>query len=592
MGLSYVQSNSKREIVASSSFCLKEPHCPLILSFRSLRSTQYKPSVVAFLAVKILETRSYSFSSPGFLAHLFAAVTSQPDAMATSLELPHAVENQMAAPNANRSGWATKNDWTKHQALIGELYRGHLLAEVMKYMESHHGFRATFVTQFLILPVLLLTSCRVKMYKIRIKQWGLDKKSKENEMRAIVHKKKQLRDQGKRVEFHVRNRPVDYQDVVRYWERKGVSIDDVIAQRAESKTPEAVDYFTSPASPIMLPESMAIPERILISIRDYCKGSFENGIWIAMYSRASCEKTKVTENAIVHLDALNEQCETACMLFARNHFQEAGQSLLSATSEIKRILSAEHPLTMAYIFEIVATLFRARRHEIALAILRQFSALAEILMGERHPLRCICGWFALMHPLQFEDTIVRCSRSTGDYCGNLVGPMKWLTLISRRIVQAVDIGHDTSHKTFVLQDLLHQCQATLGSLDVRTCETRLFLAYHYIKEKDHVEAARLGWDIIAHSQRPECSGFGVLHHAVGLWILARSHYAMGETFSAELYLREAIDVLILERGPQDSRVRTWLIVLEMFLREQGQLSSAAQVQARWRKSLQDSADDS
>lgn len=33
------------------------------------------------------------------------------------------------------------------------------------------------------------------MYKTRIKQWGLAKKSKENDMRVIVHEKKQLEDQ-------------------------------------------------------------------------------------------------------------------------------------------------------------------------------------------------------------------------------------------------------------------------------------------------------------------------------------------------------------------------------------------------------------
>lgn len=106
------------------------------------------------------------------------------------------------------------------------------------------------------------------MYKTRIKQWGLDKKNKEKEMRTIVRKRKQLGDQGKSMAFCVRDRPFDYKDVVRYWERKGVSIADVIAQRNGSKTPEAVACFTAPAPPIAISESIAIPERILVSIRD------------------------------------------------------------------------------------------------------------------------------------------------------------------------------------------------------------------------------------------------------------------------------------------------------------------------------------
>lgn len=564
-------------------FALNEPHCPLILSFRTAAPDRNHQSSL-FWPSKPLKLH------PTPLAH-WASLNFQPDAMASLLEPPDAVGNPMATPNANQSGWATKKDWIKHQALIGQLYKEQPLAEVMEFMESQHGFRATLVTQLLVVLVLLLTSFRVKMYKTRVKQWGLDKKSKENEMRAIVRKKKQLGDQGKRITFRVRNRSVDYKDVVRYWERKGVSIDDVIAQRAESKTPEAVDCFTSPASPIMMPESMVIPERILVSIRDYCKGSFENRTWLATPD-GNCTTTKVQGDPVVHLNALSKHCETARALFANSHFQEAGQSLLSATSEIKRILSAEHPLTLTCLFEIGATLFHARRHEIALAILRQFSALAEILVGERHPLRFICGWLALMHPSQCEDIIIRCSRSIGDHFENLVGPMNWPTLISRLFIQLVDVGHDLSHKTFLLQGLLHQCQATLGSLDFRTCETRLSLAYHFIMKRDYVKAVRLGWDIVAHAQRPECLEFGVGHYAAGLWIVATSHYAMGETFSAELYLREAIDVLVSESGPHDGQARIWLLTLEDWLREQGQLGSAAQVQARWKKSLQDSTDDS
>jgi len=40
------------------------------------------------------------------------------------------------------------------------------------------------------------------------------------------------------------------------------------------------------------------------------------------------------------------QCELACRLFARHSFQEAGQTLICATTGIKKILLAEHPGTL------------------------------------------------------------------------------------------------------------------------------------------------------------------------------------------------------------------------------------------------------
>ncbi len=81
-------------------------------------------------------------------------------------------------------------------------------------------------------------------------------------MRAIVRKNKELRDQNKVITFIVRGHSVDYGLVVRYWERRGVRIEDFVAQRSESKTPEAVDRFISLPSPTPMPESITIRERI------------------------------------------------------------------------------------------------------------------------------------------------------------------------------------------------------------------------------------------------------------------------------------------------------------------------------------------
>ena len=65
--------------------------------------------------------------------------------MATSTDLSNAMETPNATPASNLSAWATKRDWIQHQALIGQLYKDQTLSEVMKFMESQHGFKATYV---------------------------------------------------------------------------------------------------------------------------------------------------------------------------------------------------------------------------------------------------------------------------------------------------------------------------------------------------------------------------------------------------------------------------------------------------------------
>ena len=67
--------------------------------------------------------------------------------MAASSVPPDVFGAPSATPQINRKGWASKDDWIKHQTLIGQLYRQQPLAEVMTFMEQEHSFRATFVFQ-------------------------------------------------------------------------------------------------------------------------------------------------------------------------------------------------------------------------------------------------------------------------------------------------------------------------------------------------------------------------------------------------------------------------------------------------------------
>ena len=377
--------------------------------------------------------------------------------------------------------------------------------------------------------------------------------------------------------FRTHGRFVDYKDVVRYREHKSARLEDDIARTTRSYSSGTKDCFAL-LSPSTMLGPMTNPECVLISIRDYYRGSFEVGIWFTTDPRMNCKTTKAQEDAMARLDALSEQCIRACRLFVKNHFQEVGRTLISATSEIKDILSAEHPMTLTYLFAILAYIYQQRRHEVALAILRQFSALAGIMMGERHPLHLICAWLASIHPSQLENMFVKCSVSTGDHFESLVGPMCRSTLVSRCLfIREVDAGREMVHKTSLLQNLLSKCEANLGYFDVRTFEIRLALAFHYLKKRDYIEAIKLGRYILAHEQHLQMSAQEANCYSEGVWIVPNSHYAFDETYSVEMFLREAIDLRMSGWGPYDGRATKWLFQLECWLLRQGHLSSAVSV---------------
>ena len=292
-----------------------------------------------------------------------------------------------------------------------------------------------------------------------------------------------------------------------------------------------------------------------------------------------CETRKPQADRYLHLNILCEQCHLACRLFGKHRFQDGGQTLVSATSGIKNILLEDDPMTLPDIFSMVMNMFRWRRGEIALTVLRHISALGKLYVGVGHPLVAICGWLASTDPSQLEEVIAKCSQSTGDHFESIIGPMNRSTLFSRlRHIQRV---RDKCRKGFLLQDLLRKCEATLGFPDRRTLEFRLSLAFHHFNQRDYVVAANLGRDIVAQAQHLERQGERTHFHCEGPYIIARSQYALGEIYLAEAHLHEAIELLTSHFGVLGVRVKTWLVQLEEWLVARGQLSSDTQVRKRW-----------
>ena len=370
-----------------------------------------------------------------------------------------------------------------------------------------------------------------------------------------------------------------------------MAIDDLIAQRTKSTTPEAVICLTSPASPLVMPESMAIPERILTKVRDYFKGSFESGTWFTSSPDAACQTRKDRGNGTRLLDGLIEQCVAACKLFADNHFQEAGQVLITATSAIKDIVLEENPETLRHLFGLIVWLLQQRRYEIALSILRQISALAKILLGLEHPLHCICEWLAFIHASDPRNVISICIASICGHFESLVGPMHLSTLTSRRkFICEFDVEMETDYKIRALRGLLETCEATLGSLDNRTIETRLSLGLHYMFNQYYAEAIKIGQDIVADAQLLEVSNDRKLFKSEGLRLVAISQHDLGDAYSAVVNLREAIDSYISVYGSHNARARFWLMDLERWLIELRQLDSAVKVHERWRSLVSESSD--
>ena len=417
----------------------------------------------------------------------------------------------------------------------------------------------------------LLTSLNtysVKMYKSHIAKWGLDKKNKEPEMRAIVRKNKQRAEQGKRSNFLVRKRHLNFAEVVRYWQRKGVTIDEVIARSIASPTPEAVECFTPPvSSPMIPPEDLATPEYMLRTIRGYIAASFESGTWVKTDPRSACYSIK-DELGWDHAIDFSNLCKLVDKLFDRKKFEEMEKTLYAASAMSRKMLLAEHPESLKAILGLIAEMQSRKEHEIALRILRQLSAIGKELLGESHPLSLFVVWLAAMPWSQIRDIISRCFDVLIDDFESLVGHMHSSTLFFRLSLSELDFN------LAMLRKLLNKCESALGSYDERTLNVRAWLMVSTFMKGHYAEAERMGEDLLTyvqrHEERVQPGYFSTMSHAY----IAECKWALGEQHSAIQNLELAVHLQTMQYGAQDGSVRNWLFTLEQWYTRQGRLNEA------------------
>ena len=92
------------------------------------------------------------------------------------------------------------------------------------------------------------------MYKSRITKWKIDKNNKESDMAVILRKKTQRDAVGKGSSFRVRGKPVEIQEIMRYFKRKGTKQNP--AFRVASPTVTTPSYIVcSTPSPVPSPRA-------------------------------------------------------------------------------------------------------------------------------------------------------------------------------------------------------------------------------------------------------------------------------------------------------------------------------------------------
>ncbi|KAL8826504.1 MAG: hypothetical protein Q9191_003757 [Dirinaria sp. TL-2023a] len=420
------------------------------------------------------------------------------------------------------------------------------LGEVMEHMAKKHGF---------------ITSD--KTYKRRIKEWGLGKNSRAKEMSAVARKFAERKAISKPSIFRIRGQDVDYAEMVRYFGRRRITIEDVMAQRQTSSTPEAVMCFIPLQSPISTPKVLALPESTFAAVRDFMNGLFDSGTWVKTEELEDCYSIgdgRISSNPSgpQYLDTLYSSSWEACDLHELTNKEKAKAAQDSAIAALSYVLPLELPRTLLTLLTLVANLFsRYTRPGVIFALFHAVAGPGELLLGQQHPLPRIAKSLCRLNESDFREAGVNCLRTMADGFGNNLGPMHWTSLVTYS-------NHATLHG---LRELLSQCQANIGEHDFRTVEVRVRLLDELINERQYQVAERECHELLATVHMVKPPQYIPYCQAEGLYYLARCQKLLSERDLGVATLREAVDVRISAQGSGDVTARARIVELQAWLTE-------------------------
>ena len=426
------------------------------------------------------------------------------------------------------------------------------------------------------------------MFKKRVHKWGIDKKNKESEMRAVVRKDQQRRLIGKSSIFKTRGKRTEYKDAVRYWERKKLSVEDVLAScEARDITPEALECLTPVPSPPVTPAAFAVPEHILRVISDYCLGSFESGTWFSADPAWPCTSTKDTRSSIHDLDRFRNQTWNAASLFNQGEFWEAGQTLISSTSVIRETLLAENPLVLPTFFQLFIDLHWWRRPEIGIALMQQIITLGRIVLCEQHPIPKVTALLRKLNYDEQEDITEKTYSLFASHFESQLGFAHFSTMIFRHSHYQSDLRNNAQNGELKIRTLrgdIVKCEAFLGMQDLRCINLHIMLAESYRTIGQYDRAEREAVYILQVSQEVNTSRDQPELFAIGLRFLAINNLQQGNIIAGEAYAREYIASMMSTRGEYEPLARAMMLTLEEYLVRAGRLESARQLE-QWRRTI-------
>ncbi|KAG0649527.1 hypothetical protein D0Z07_4257 [Hyphodiscus hymeniophilus] len=430
---------------------------------------------------------------------------------------------------------------------------GKTLKEVMAVMEKEKGIKAT-----------------PKMYKDRIKQWGLDKNNKEHELAALLRKKTQRDGVGKQSILKVRGRTVPLETIQNYFRRKRISLGQLPARYANASTPPGISCASPEASPRLIhdvpralstPLSLKVPEELLFNIERYMSVSFGNGTWVGLED-GSLTNTASYED-LGDILMFWDYCVTGLLFFENKSFMKGRRAFSRSFGLVQGFLKAEDPRTIDILLGILLSAIAQNFLEIVTQITVYISDIASILLNSEHPWGGIFKFLGSIEPSRLKEALIQCWKCVNKVYVQWLGQFHALSLNSE--ARLIEVATDKNNLVDAEQRLrkLHvQCRAESGNKS--NCDVMSKLWGNLHRQAKYTEAESVACEMVNAAR--EAEDYMLVE---GLECASVAQFMQGKLDLAVRNMMEAVEFVCSHYGDSDTWALNKLVIEQQWLQHYG-----------------------
>jgi hypothetical protein len=338
-----------------------------------------------------------------------------------------------------RPVYATAEDWERYRPEISKLYYNDnkTLGEVQATMKTQYGFNATYARLIpYAWPRKLMTYSRINMYKKRISKWELHKNCKTAEKEAILRCMDTHEDlgidlgqpmlNGKPVRMHVLHRHrkekqkgdrlasekdhVDQEvlsDSCHSSKRKSFatvnSVTDSSANAKRARMQRQASTISVSFSRIADPADYRNTQDLLVQLDHYIDAKLDGNPYTAL---EAWEKSSILPRGGIQISYTFQNKALVCRFDDDNDIfqgfgvvatcldngqvRSAWKLANKSAAMVLPCLQRQHPEFLRRLLYHISTKNMGNYPEICAQLIRQFSDVAAIILGQNHPVTKVC----------------------------------------------------------------------------------------------------------------------------------------------------------------------------------------------------------